>query len=58
MANIKPDPRENRPPVVKGRTDAWLRRNGEGRFVGRLRKANRKEARKKSDRALMPKIIR
>jgi hypothetical protein len=48
MANIKPDPRENMPKVVPGRTDAWLRRNGEGRFVRRLRVSNRREGAKRA----------
>jgi len=49
MANIKPDPREKLPKIVPGRSDGWLRRNGEGRFVRRLRATNRREGGKRAN---------
>jgi hypothetical protein len=53
MANIKPDPRENRPKAMPGRTDAWLRRNDPG-FVRKIRQIEKKEGRK---RAAIPKTV-
>jgi hypothetical protein len=47
MANIPPDPRETRPKLVPGRSDFWLKRHGEAKFVRRLRRTNAREGLKR-----------
>lgn len=46
MANIKPDYRETRPQIVRGRSDSWLRRN-DAKFLRVVRKVEKREGQRK-----------